>query len=197
MSAVMNLVKCEKCGVKADPSKTHMCCERRELLIGCGNRRSKDLHYADTPNEYQNLTTLDISPSAKPDVVWDLNVLPLPFEDNSFDEIGAFEVLEHVGKQGDYKAFFALFEELHRILKPNGYLVGSCPAWDQVWAWSDPGHTRIISPAMLQFLSQDFYKEQVGKTACTDYRECYKADFELLGVQDKEYSFYFVLQAKK
>jgi SAM-dependent methyltransferase len=196
MSAVINQVKCDHCAKLVDPNKSHMCYERRELLIGCGNRRAKDLQFGDTPNEYQNLTTLDVDSSCNPDVVWDLNNLPLPFADNTFDEIGAYEVLEHVGQQGDYKAFFALFTELHRILKPKGYLAGSCPMWDQIWAWGDPGHTRVITPASLQFLDQDFYADQVGKTACTDYRSIYKASFELMGVQERPPQFYFLLRKK-
>jgi hypothetical protein len=65
-----------------------------ELLIGCGNDRKKKVRFSEVPDEWTNLTTLDIDPEAKPDVVHDLNVLPYPFEDNQFTEIHAYEVLE-------------------------------------------------------------------------------------------------------
>ena len=166
-----------------------------ELLIGCGNSRVKKL-YIGEDKEWKELRTLDIDPNCKPDVVHDLNVLPYPFEDNTFDEIHAYEVLEHCGRQGDYRFFFAQFSEFHRILKPNGRLLACCPTFNSIWAFSDPGHTRIISPASLIFLSQAAYA-QVGESPMTDYRGIYKADFiRLVDKVDGE-SYNFVLGAVK
>ena len=169
----------------------------RELLIGCGNARVKAVTFPEIPSEWTDLTTLDIDPSCKPDVLHDLEVLPYPFESDSFDEIHAVEVLEHCGKQGDWRFFFAQFSEFHRILKPGGYLIGSCPMWDSPWAWSDPGHSRLISRHSLAFLSQAEYTAQVGKTHMTDYRAVYKADFETIATKEMEHSWGFVLRARK
>lgn len=169
----------------------------RELLIGAGPRKEKVITFDQIPSKFENVTTLDMLAEHKPDVVWDLNVLPLPFEDNAFDEIHAYEVLEHCGRQGDFKFFFAQFEDFWRILKPGGYLVGSCPMWDQEWAWADPGHTRVISPKTFLFLDQAFYATEVGKTAASDYRPFYKANFATIGTQEKGPQFFFVLQAIK
>jgi len=167
---------------------------RKELLIGAGSRREKILTLADIPPVFTNLVTLDLFPEHKPDVVHDLNVLPYPFEDEEFDEIHAYEVLEHCGKQGDFKFFFDQFAELHRILKPKGYILGSVPCWDSEWAWADPGHTRIIAPKSLMFLEQQFYDDQVGKTACSDYRPIYKANLRMVAMQEKTPNFFFILQ---
>lgn len=169
----------------------------RELLIGCGNCRKKKIKHADITREWEDLVTLDIDPSTNPDVVHDLNVLPIPFADNEFDEVHAYEVLEHVGRQGDYKAYFALFSELWRILKPDGLLIGSVPAHASPWAWGDPGHTRVITQGSLIMLSQKLYEAEVGKTNLTDYRPIYKADFEPVGFNDSEHTLSFILQAKK
>lgn len=169
-----------------------------ELLIGAGNSRKKKITFKEIPSEWSGeLVTLDIDESIECDVHHDLNILPLPFDDNTFDEIHAYEVLEHTGTQGDWRFFFDQFSELHRILKPGGFLVGTCPMWDSKWAWGDPGHTRIISDASLVFLSQEEYKKQVGETAMTDYRGVYKADFELFAMDESEDTFGFVLRAKK
>ena len=168
-----------------------------ELLIGCGNQRKKMIAIEGMNHNWTDLTTLDIDPSCKPNVVHDLNELPLPFADDSFDEIHAYEVLEHVGVQGDWKFFFDQFYEFWRILKPDGLFVGTCPMWDSKWAWGDPGHTRIINDGTLVFLNQQEYIAQVGNTAMTDYREYWDGDFDLMGKQEDGDTFGFVLKAIK
>lgn len=168
-----------------------------ELLIGCGNDRRKKVTFDAIPKEWCRLITLDNNPSCDPHVLHDLNNIPYPFGDDVFDEIHAYEVLEHCGTQGDWRFFFNQFSEFHRILKPGGYFIGTCPMWDSPWAWGDPGHTRIISLENLTFLSQEEYEKQVGVNAMTDYREFYEADFELVTYENAEHNFGFVLKAKK
>lgn len=66
------------------------CQPKRVLEVGIGNGfvshvlRSMGL----------NVTTLDLDPALKPDIV--ASVTDLPFPDNTFDIIGCFEVLEHI-----------------------------------------------------------------------------------------------------
>lgn len=170
-----------------------------ELLIGCGNSRDKKLTFSEIPQNWVELRTLDMDEGCEPDHVHDLEDLPLPFDDNVFDEIHAYEVLEHTGQQGDYRFFFNQFYEFWRILKPGGYFIGTCPLWSGEWAWGDPGHKRIISANALTFLSQKEYKVQVGKTAMTDYRDYWDGDFDLIANKESDdgNTFGFVLQAKK
>jgi len=167
----------------------------KELLIGAGERRHK-LMSKNAHQDFHDLTTLDINSSLKPDVVWDLNQRPLPFEENTFDEIHAYEVLEHVGRQGDFVGFFMEFSEYWRILKPNGLFVASVPRWDKLWAWSDPGHVRVISNGTLTFLSQAEYNNP-DKGPMTDYRNLYRADFEVVHCKEEELIFWFGLVAIK
>lgn len=150
-----------------------------ELLIGCGHNRSRRVLIGGK-TEWTDLVTLDVNPDCNPDVVHDLNDLPLPFGPATFDEIHALEVLEHVGRQGDWRFFFAQWEDFHRITKPGGLFVGSCPHYTSPWAWGDPSHTRIIGLECLAFLSQRAYAENFGKTAMSDFRNVYKADWELV-----------------
>ena len=169
---------------------------RRELLLGCGNSRKKAVVGSWTTPEWDCLTTLDFDPACNPDIVHDLNVLPYPFADNEFDEVHAYEVLEHCGRQGDWRFFFEQFNELWRILKPGGFLVATMPSWRSPWAWGDPGHTRVFTPGTLVFLDRSEY-EQIGRTAMTDYRPWLKADFEICNVREDGEHLGFLLKARK
>lgn len=168
----------------------------KSLLLGCGHSRKKHVSGSWTTPEWGELTTLDINPDCNPDVVHDLNVLPLPFDDNTFDEIHAYDVLEHTGRQGDYAFFFAQFYEFWRIMKADGFLVVKVPAWDSPWAWGDPGHTRVITEGTLLFLDQREY-QQLGDTAMTDYRGIWKGDFRPFAAKAGEHDFAFILRAVK
>ncbi len=150
----------------------------RELLLGAGASRAKKLSPTGS-HDWSDLTTLDMVADHAPDVVHDISALPLPFEVDSFDEIHAYEVMEHVGQQGDWRFFFAQWADLWRILKPGGIFLGTSPHWSSAWCWGDPGHTRVISAECLTFLHQPAYG-QVGVTPMTDYRFCYKADFDIV-----------------
>jgi len=166
-----------------------------ELLIGCGSQKKK-LIPVNGPG-WKNLITLDINSDHNPNVVWDLTNLPLPFPENSFDEIHAYEVLEHTGSQGDYKFFFAQFSEFWRILKPGGYLAATVPSATSPWAWGDPSHTRIIQKETLVFLSQDEYTRQIGNTSMSDFRNIYQADFSIELAQEANGGTFFALRAVK
>jgi SAM-dependent methyltransferase len=198
-----------------------------ELLLGCGHQRKKLLAPNQEARDWQNLTTLDINPDCKPDIICDLTSLPWEFmhidivndtvmdhveksdykEDTDdtyymlksdyFDEIHAYEVLEHIGRQGNLHLFFGHFTEIWRMLKPGGLLCATTPSRYSEWLWGDPGHTRVILPSSLVFLDQTKYAEQAGRTALSDYRHLYRADFKVMYVEDDKVFNKFVLQAVK
>jgi len=173
-----------------------------ELLIGCGNHRQKVLKLPDGPDTWRDLVTLDVDPNCGADIEWDLGRLlhePLPGE-SRFDEIHAYHVLEHTGRQGDYRWFFAQWADFWRLLKPGGHFFGIVPAPGSVWVWGDPGHTRFFAPELLTYLDQEQYRLQVGRTAFADYRHLWRADFELIQgglVPNDPDQFFFVLKAHK
>lgn len=169
----------------------------KDLLLGAGSNHQRKL-FVPGQEEWGNLTTLDFNDDHKPDVVWDISKLPLPFEGDSFDSISAFEVMEHVGQQGDWKFFFDQWSDIWRILKPGGMFFGTSPHWSSAWAFGDPGHTRIVGAEQLTFLSQPNYAAQVGISPMTDYRFCYRADFDLVHSKVNEAQQYeYVLRAVK
>lgn len=171
---------------------------KTQLLIGCGKDRTKKMRLASDHNAgWENLTTLDNNSDHTPCVLHDLTHLPLPFADESFDEIHAYEVLEHTGQQGDFRFFFAQFADFYRLLKPDGHLFATVPSRHSQWAWGDPSHTRIIQPESLVFLQQPIYTNAVGKTPMSDFRYIYTSDFDVVHCHDNGDMFSFVLKAVK
>jgi SAM-dependent methyltransferase len=163
---------------------------KRSLLLGCGHSREKKIIW-DGKREWEGeLTTLDMNPDCGADIVMDYDNLgrrswrhplgkQLPFADNTFDEMGAFDTLEHVGRQGDWKGYFLEFGEYHRILKPGGLFYIIVPIMED--ALADPGHTRFFQLNYFGFLSQHFY--EVNKelhTSGTGYQWFWKKDFDVL-----------------
>lgn len=177
---------------------------QRSLLIGCGNSREKKITFEGRTEWAGALTTLDMDPNCGPDVVMDYDNLGrrswrhpfgkrLPFPADTFDEMGAFDTLEHVGKQGDWKGYFLEFTEYHRILKPGGLFYIIVPVQED--AFADPGHTRFFQTNYFGFLSQIFYERNLGLgTSCTDYRWFYKANFDVLYIDQSSHHIACVLR---
>ena len=167
--------------------------EMKQLLIGAGNSRVKKMVHELTPDkEFDDLVTMDIDPNCGADVIHNLDDLPYPLEGGEFDEIHAYEILEHCGTQGDEKFFFDQFNEFHRILKPGGVFCASIPHYQSIWALGDPGHKRVLPPCVFNYLDEEFY-DQVGKTACADYRHLITGYWKLIGIDEGE-QVLFMLQ---
>jgi SAM-dependent methyltransferase len=169
-----------------------------ELLLGCGYNRDKRM-YIDNRSKWTDLVTVDHNCECLPDLVYDLNDIPLPFADNSVDEIHCYHVLEHMGVQGDYVYFFDQFNDFYRILKPNGYFFGQCPSYKSEWAFGDPGHTRIFTTGSLVFLSKFQYAKQIDQEQrnMTDYRKLLQCDFDIISSFEDNHVFHFILKAIK
>ena len=103
-------------------------------------------------------TGMDIKPLAGPFRFVQGSIVELPFADNTFDNIVAMEVLEHVTDQR------LAFSELSRVLKNGGRLIISVPGenwlWKIIWSlwertfgymWHET-HTGTMDPADWQSL---------------------------------------------
>jgi SAM-dependent methyltransferase len=69
------------------------------------------------------------------DVTHDLNILPWPWPDNSFDEIQLVSVAEHLRL-----TLIETLNECWRILTPGGKLILKFPLWSTPTAHDDPTH---------------------------------------------------------
>ncbi len=68
------------------------------------------------------------------DVVHDLNQRPYPFDDNTFDQVYAIHVIEHLD------SILAVMEEIHRITKPHALVTIITPHHSDAISWQDPSH---------------------------------------------------------
>ena len=122
------------------------------LHLGCG-RKGRNIG---DPGD--DVVSLDAEAHLKPDLVCTLGRDPIPLESDSIDQAIAVHVLEHIGRQGETKDWFFFWEELYRVLKPDGELHFVSPMWNAVWAWADPQHVRALAPQSFIFFDQDSYR---------------------------------------
>jgi len=162
-------------------------------VLGLGLGHSKKRHIRDENQsesfEDANLTTIDMDPGSSPDILMDLDVITrgekLPFPDESFDEIHAYNFLEHIGRQGDWRGLFIEFGEYHRLLKDGGEMYILVPLHEDSIA--DPGHTRFFHQNYFGFLNQGYNKDSTN--GGTDYSWFWKKNFDIhfMQVTDKHH----------
>lgn len=119
-----------------------------KLNLGCGRARR------------EGYVNIDRREAVAPDLVWDLEVTPWPFEADSIEEIVAHNVLQQVGQ--DPQVFLAVISEMHRVLMPGGSIDITAPHHRSDLFWDDPANVRVIGQGVFLLLS---------KARCTEYRE--------------------------
>lgn len=119
-----------------------------KLNLGCGD------------DYRQGWVNADLRRSVEPDVVVDLDCLPLPFADDAFEEVLMDNVLEHVDDQ------LEVLRELNRISEPGAEITFRGPHWNSAGAWIDPTHTRPFSRKTFDhYLVSDLFEvEDVSAT---------------------------------
>ncbi len=99
---------------------------RNKLNLGCGR---------DYRQGWVNLDNCEAA-DLQPDVIHDLNKLPYPFKDNTFDYVLANNVLEHIDSP------LSCLEELWRVSKPGAVIEIKVPYFTSWTAWGDITHKR-------------------------------------------------------
>lgn len=76
---------------------------------------------------------------------------PLPFPNDYFDSLSAFDVIEHIPRQlfipekGLIYPFIQVMNEIYRVLKPNGLFLATTPGYPSLEAFQDPTHVNYIT----------------------------------------------------
>jgi SAM-dependent methyltransferase len=95
---------------------------RRILDLGCGRVKAPGAIGVDSNFD-----------ATAADVIADVN-RPLPFRDNTFDEVRAVHLLEHV------EDIMKSVAEMHRVAKPGGIIYLITPHYTDFSSWRDPTH---------------------------------------------------------
>ena len=98
------------------------------------SKQIKKLNLGAGEDRREGYINVDWNDLAKPDVNHDLNKLPYPFDDNTFDEIFASHILEHLDKP------FLIMKEFHRLLKPGGKLILKVPHFSRGFTQAEHSH---------------------------------------------------------
>ena len=84
-------------------------------------------------------------------VVHDLESFPLPFDDDTFDEVIGIDLIEHITDA------LGLMQELWRVARPDAVCVFELPYGSSDDAWEDPTHVRPYFVQSWGYFSQPFY----------------------------------------
>ena len=107
------------------------------LDIGCG------------VNKYPGSIGLDRNRNTRADVIADLDEYPFPFADNSFREVRAIHVIEHVAD------IIRTTEEIYRLLSPGGCAVIVTPHYTDFSSFCDPTHRWHLNSFSFRFFGED------------------------------------------
>lgn len=122
-------------------------------------------------NKQEGFVGIDVAPCPGVDIVHDLWTYPWPIEDSSVETAFCSHYIEHIpaeyiwlfnGRSIDplhkrpdpekavdrvvrKDALLAFFDEVWRVLVPEGQITIICPRWGSIRCWQDPTHRRAIS----------------------------------------------------
>ena len=107
------------------------------LDVGCGI------------NKYPGAIGVDRNLASRADIICDLDRFPYPFKDNSFDELRAVHVIEHVSD------VVRSMEEFHRLVRAGGRIHIVTPHYTDFSSFCDPTHRWHLNTFSFRYFGED------------------------------------------
>lgn len=132
---------------------------RRHLDLGCGTRPRN-------PYGCDTLFGVDIrdglsAPGVEAIAAANLAIEPIPFPDNHFDSLSAYDFLEHIPRvaldiaRGTSRLpYIELMNEVWRVLKPGGLFYAVTPMHSHEKMWRDPTHVNPVTPKSYRYFTE-------------------------------------------
>ncbi|WP_440931017.1 class I SAM-dependent methyltransferase [Candidatus Pelagibacter sp.] len=111
--------------------------KKEKLNLGSGNEIKEDF------------INVDFKQDINVDVVHNLNNFPWPFENNTFSEVLAENVIEHLDD------FMKVMEEIYRVTKQDSLIKISVPYWNSSYAYIDPTHKKGFHELTFSFFDPE------------------------------------------
>lgn len=133
--------------------------QSKHLDLGCGTNPKN-------PYQRQHLFGIDIRDDSQEMlkqknitvVKANLALEKIPFDDNSFSSVSAFDFLEHIPRQiyvdrnqEIIYPFINLMNEIWRVLAPGGRFLAITPGYPSVAAFADPTHVNFITATTHEY----------------------------------------------
>ncbi|MET0349093.1 MAG: methyltransferase domain-containing protein [Rhizobacter sp.] len=129
------------------------------LDLGCGDRPR---------NPYQRTRLFGVDIREVPGTdrfesrAANLSVDPIPFDDDQFGSVSAFDFFEHVPRvlstsdgRSTRLPFIEVMNEVWRVLAPGGRLYAVTPAYPRLEAFVDPTHVNFITDGTHRYFCGD------------------------------------------
>jgi SAM-dependent methyltransferase len=91
-----------------------------------------------------------------------LSVAPIPYDDDTFGSVSAFDFIEHIPRvlatcdgNDTFFPFVRLMDEIWRVLAPRGRLYALTPALPNAEAFVDPTHVNFITDRTHEYFCGD------------------------------------------
>ncbi|MBM3834218.1 MAG: hypothetical protein FJ403_13310 [Verrucomicrobia bacterium] len=137
----------------------------KKLNLGCGNQIVPGY--------------INVDKFGRPDVRFDLETFPWPWEESSVEEVILNHVLEHLGQTT--QIYLSIIQELHRICAPGAKVRIAVPHPRHNDFISDPTHVRAITLEGLALFSKETNRA-LKQRGCADspLAEYLNVDFKIV-----------------
>ncbi len=116
----------------------------KSLDLGCGSKPKN-------PYGATEVFGIDIQSELNSERVKivDLAVNKIPYDDNHFDAVSAFDFIEHIPRviytPSRRLPFVELMNEIYRVLKPGGLFYSKTPVYPHPELFRDPTHVNFVA----------------------------------------------------